>query len=241
MKDAVRKTVSVTSWRSGVRLLLAWLSLLATPLTVTAQPGGPALQPQPLGNGLFSIGSITLDRQRQRFSIPGGVLSVDGPLEYIAVTRNGPKAYESLLRLDSNAYEFNTASILVGLDATRARNSRYHFDPRPLSGESVSITVSWQQQGETVSRSAAELLTLDGQPVSGDPWRYTGSGFTPNNDYLAAMDGTLIGFVHDPASIIGHLAGLGLGDYGAVRRNAALLPPPGSGVTLTVTRGTGQQ
>ena len=33
---------------------------------------------------------------------------------------------------------------------------------------------------------------------------------------MAAHDGTLIGFVHDPASIIEHKIGLGIGDYGAV-------------------------
>ena len=48
------------------------------------------------------------------------------------------------------------------------------------------------------------------------------------------MDGTLVGFVHDPAAIIEHRIGLGLGDYGAITGNPGVLPPPGTTVVLTV-------
>ena len=52
---------------------------------------------------------------------------------------------------------------------------------------------------------------------------------------MAAQDGTLVGFIHDPASIIEHETGVGLNDYGAVGGNPDVVPPVGTPVTLTVS------
>jgi hypothetical protein len=53
--------------------------------------------------------------------------------------------------------------------------------------------------------------------------------------FVADATGTLIGFVHDPASIIEHRTGLGIGAYGSVQGNPEVLPPIGSAVELIVT------
>ena len=52
---------------------------------------------------------------------------------------------------------------------------------------------------------------------------YTGSKFSADGHCMAHYDGTLIGFVHDPASIIEHVEGLGLEDYSAETANSTLL------------------
>ena len=49
------------------------------------------------------------------------------------------------------------------------------------------------------------------------------------------MTGTLIGFVHDPNTIIESAMGLGIGAYGSVNGNTALLPPAGADVDLVIT------
>ena len=51
---------------------------------------------------------------------------------------------------------------------------------------------------------------------------------------MADRTGTLIGFIHDPASIIEVIDGLGIGAYGSIQGNPAL-PPVGSAVELVVT------
>ena len=53
--------------------------------------------------------------------------------------------------------------------------------------------------------------------------------------FRAQTSGTMIGFVHDPYSIIEHRAGAGIGDYGLITGNNKLLPPEGSEVLLSVS------
>jgi len=60
--------------------------------------------------------------------------------------------------------------------------------------------------------------------------------FSQNGGDFRARSGPVVGFVHDPASIIQHRTGLGLGAYGAVRFRPSAVPPPGTAIDLTVER-----
>jgi hypothetical protein len=203
-------------------------------LGAAAQPARPLVEK--VAEGQYRIGRIEVDQTAGRFTVPGKVLRREPPLEFLAVARQGPKGYESLLELDAGARELNVACIVIGLDAEAATLPRHHFDPRLVEGDPVAVRVVWEVDGETREVGAAELLEVgEGAPVA-DEWVYTGSRFTPDGRYLAEMDGTVIGFVHDGASIIEHRTGLGLGDYGAVRVREGLLPPPGTPVRVTVER-----
>jgi hypothetical protein len=53
--------------------------------------------------------------------------------------------------------------------------------------------------------------------------------------YLADSSGSLIGFVHDPMTVIEHQLGLGIGAYGSILGNTDILPPIGTRMTLIVT------
>ena len=95
--------------------------------------------------------------------------------------------------------------------------------------------MTWEDRnGHRVSLPAHRLLAVQGRPVTQGGWVYTGSAFTPDRRYLAQMDGTLVGMVHDPASIIEHRQGLALGAYGDLGANTAVAPPPGTRVELVV-------
>jgi hypothetical protein len=64
---------------------------------------------------------------------------------------------------------------------------------------------------------------------------YTGSvSSQPDGRFAADITGTLIGFVHSPNTIIDSVAGLGMGAYGSVTGNVALLPPVGTPIELIV-------
>ena len=52
--------------------------------------------------------------------------------------------------------------------------------------------------------------------------------------YLADSSGSLIGFVHDPMTVIEHQLGLGIGAYGSILGNTDILPPVGTRMTLIV-------
>jgi hypothetical protein len=199
-----------------------------------------------LGKDRYQIGTIVVDRKAGQFTVPGRILHIDdAPLEYIAVGRAGYKGYESLLELDAIGTEFNLACILLGLDNAAVRRPDFQFDRRPPEGPPVLLGLRWQADGKSVEVPMRDALTFlqrpaaEGTPAAGPPpddWVYTGS-FNTSEDgrYAADVVGTIVGFVHDPASIIEHRAGLGIGAYGSVQGNGQLLPPIGSPVELIVT------
>ncbi len=193
---------------------------------------------QELGEGRLQVGAIIIDTKAGSFAVEGRVLShelMDTAMEFIATTAGGMKSYESVLELDTTALDFNLACILIGLDESKAKRSRYHFDPEPVTGDEVAITVAFEKDGAARTLPVHRLLKGFGADVA-HQWIYTGSGFTPDGTYLAESVGTLIGFVHDPESILQHGAGVGLGDYGAVTLDADVLPAGETPVTVTVKR-----
>jgi len=189
-----------------------------------------------LGEGHYRIRHIEVDKRLKRFAVPGRILRDEPPLEFLAVTAGAFKGYEALVELDANAYEFNTACILIGLDPDNGKPPRVHFDPEPTQGDPVEIWISWDANGETIRLHAADLVRLGEKRLPRSDWAYTGSIVTPHGDYMAHLDGTLIGFVHDPASVIEHRAGFGIKQWGSVGPDRSLMPPVGTPLTLTVER-----
>ena len=184
----------------------------------------------------YRIGEIVVDKAGASFTVPGKVLVLEDPLEYLAVSLNGSKGYESLLELNTSPTEFNLACILIGLDDTKSIKPRYQFDERPAVGQAVTISISFEKDGETVEISGASAMTEGDETFSADEWVYIGSTMSADGQhFLADMSGTLIGFVHDPLSIIDHVSGGGIGAYGLMTGNEDILPPVGSPISLTVT------
>lgn len=189
-----------------------------------------------LGHQRFQIGEIIVDKSAKSFIVPGKILHLDEPLEYVAVSANGMKGYESLLELSVSAREFNLACILIGLDAKKSNKPRYQFDERKPEGQAVSINVSWKVDGETRRVSAANAMTTGDKEFDDDSWVYIGSTTSEDGlQFMAETGGTLIGFVHDPYSVIDHVNGGGIGDYGLLTGNDAVLPAEGSAITLSVS------
>ena len=81
---------------------------------------------------------------------------------------------------------------------------------------------------------AAALMAVGGEPAAG-PWIYLGSRTLGDGSYEAQQIGTVVGFVHDPASVLEHPTGLGIGNYGAVGANPDLTPPVDTTLVLTVS------
>lgn len=203
-------------------------------------------------SGMQQLGAIKVDRASRRLTVPGRFLLPepqtdpaappapgDDLLEYLAVKRDGFKAYEALIELDTTAAEFNLACILIGFDADRATLPEHHFDPQPLAGDTARIWVEWEQDGKTQRVPPARLILVEGEPVTDDDWVYTGSTFIGPGQYLAEHTGALIGFVHDADSIIEHRRGIGLDSPHPPRANLELLPPMGTPVrVILINQGT---
>lgn len=210
--------------------------------TVSAQaPAGsaPGAAPamQALGRDRYRIGSILVDKKARRLTITGRILGSDRPLEYLAVARGGYKSYESLLELDTTGSEFNLACILLGLDASLTKRPQYQFSKDALTGQRVALEFSWKAGSKRVKATGLQMLLTDAQRdvEKRDDWVYVGSNMQTDNTFGADMSGALVGFVHDPTSVIEHSIGLGIGAYGSVAGNKALLPPNNTAIELTMT------
>jgi hypothetical protein len=189
---------------------------------------GPGLPPvEKIAEGVYRIGAMILHKTERRFSVPGLIHRIEPPLEFLVIAKGGHKAYESMIEVDADAYLFNFGCILIGLEPVAGSQPDFHFDERPVQGPQVRLTVSWETETGSKEFAADQMLSKYGEPVDSAAWIYTGSTFADNGAYMAAQDGTLVGFIHDP--------GVGLNDYGAVGGNPDVVPPVGTPVTLTVS------
>ena len=205
----------------------------------------PKIEPpklEKLGDERYRIGTIVLDRKRRTFTAPGRVLHLDdAPLEYVAVARDGYKGYESVLELDSTASEFNLACILIGLDGESATKPKFQFDNQPVDGPRVALELRWKLDGKPAERIAVHEALVEmgpdgSQRAVSDDWVYIASYLEPNSSRFGADTmGTVIGFVHDPASVVEHRTGLGIGAYGSVQVRKDRLPPIGTPVELILS------
>lgn len=215
---------------------MLFLSCLLAQVAFAQEDAGPKMGAiVDLGDQRFQIGEIIIDRNAQEFSVPGKILHLGDALEYLAVSTGGMKDYESLLELTTSPRDFNLACILIGFDDTDTVKPRYQFDELKVEGPPVVMTLSWQEEGETRSVSAANAMMAGDETFDDDGWVYIGSLTSEDGkQFLAERGGTLIGFVHDPYSIIDHKTGGGIGAYGLIVGNKTLLPAEGTAIRLTV-------
>jgi hypothetical protein len=201
---------------------------------------GPLPAPSPaerIGRDLVRIGTILVDTAKKEFSVGGFVNDVQ-VLEFLANTKGGWKAYESALELDTNAVNFNVACLLIGLDNTGAVASRYQFDPEPPQGHPVELFVEWEEGGKPRRVRAEQLVynRVTKQTLAEGPWVYTGSVFrqvNQANQYLAEVEGVLVGFMHTPASIVDSAQRI-TGEWGDSGINPELNLRPATQVKLIV-------
>lgn len=189
-----------------------------------------------LGKGRFRIGKITVDSIKREVLAPGRVNMREGAIEFIASIKGGFKLYESLLEIDANAYEFNLALILIGLDQKKGKASKYHFDPNPPEGDPIEIWLEWTE-GDKKKMIRAEDTVINSSlkiTMPHSPWVYTGSTILEDGTFMAQMDGVIIGYVHDPAAIIDSASNFGLTEYGMLVVNKDIVPPVGTNVQLRV-------
>lgn len=222
--------------------VLLWLvPALAIAQNTGTQKPAEAQTPRPpaverIGPNQLRVGAIQVDTTLHEISVGGTVNPDVRALEFIANARAGLRAYETALTLDTDGITFNTALLLIGLDRTRSKNApTAHFDRAIPVGDTVEISI--ECPGKECQRFPAERFMYDAEAkaaLSNGSWVYTGSSFLSDGRYHAQVDGSLIGFVHDPASIIEYSAGAGLNRYGSIVMNPSLGLRPGTAIVLKV-------
>lgn len=221
---------------SSIALVLT-CSLAVAGATLVVQSPSPrtAAGVEQLGPGLFRIGTIRVDTGRHEVTVTGQANDAQ-ILEFVANTRGGFKAYESALTLDTDGVSLNAALLLIGLDPAHARVPTRHFDPIPPKGDPLEIWVAWNPLAGPKRVRIEELLfdKRTNRTVPEGPWVYTGSTIVGPGQYLADMDGVLIGFVHSPAPVIENPRIGAVDAYGDIIRNPSLDMPGGMNVTVTI-------
>ena len=223
--------------RDGLMAALVWLAATGVTVVQAQAPAPPVGELKPLGQDRYQIGRIVIDKRAGVFTVPGRVHVVGKPLEYLATSPAGMKAYESLLELDTTGSEFNLACILIGLERDPNQVPWQQMrQVQQLAGQKINLSIAWSEGGKRRQVSAAEaLLNADsGVKPESVEWVYSGAPASEVQGRFVADDtGTLIGFVHDVNSIIESRAGIGIGAYGSVRGHP-MLPPIGSAIELIV-------
>jgi hypothetical protein len=228
---------------SPAQAILVSLSLalgLGQMQAVLAQESpAPAANPKmvSLGGERYQIGAIVVDRKARRFALPARVHVLNKPLEYLLTTKGGMKEYETLLETDVTGTEFNLACILLGLERDPTLEPYMQFSQKRVAGPRVEVTITRKDGDRAATMNAGEVLfDTDAKPGEPVEWVYVGSQkHWQDGRFAADVTGTLIGFVHDPNTIVESALGLGIGAYGSVNGDAERLPPVGSDVELAVS------
>jgi hypothetical protein len=195
------------------------------PDTSSPRPAKPATI-EKLGANTYNVGRMLVDTAKREVTIPGTANSVV-TLEFVANTNGGSKAYESAITLDTNAISFNAAMLLIGLDPSRSRAAMMQFDKTPPAGDPVEIYVEWESNRRTRRIRVEELLydSRTKKTLKEGPWVYTGSTFVETGNgrqFLAELDGVLIGFMHGPQAIIDNPRNDAVDGFGSVVLNPTL-------------------
>jgi hypothetical protein len=212
--------------------------MLGSPVSRAQKPAPtpPVREVKALGQERYQVGRIIVDKRAGSFTVPGRVHALGKPLEYLATSPGGMKAYETLFELDATGSEFNLACILIGLERDPKHIEMRRSAPGPLVGPRVAIYVSWSDGGKPRKVTAAEavLNTDSGVKPESVEWVYAGAPATDSRGLFPAdVTGTLVGFKPDENSVIESAVGIGIGAYGSVRGHA-MLPPTGTAIEMIV-------
>jgi hypothetical protein len=183
-------------------------------LHVHAQTNAPLV---PLGENVFQMGTVVLDKSAHSISFPAEVCLNSGLAEYLLVTTNG-KAYESLLATSAQPYHIHLAMLLIGAKGTADTpalrdlpSAPFHVNrpagdtnppPPAITGDPFTITLAFTNAGRAQSLSGANCffnLSTKTNAAPG-PWTYNGSRVA-RGTFLAQREGSIVALIDDPDAL----------------------------------------
>lgn len=151
--------------------------------------------------GVFQLGDIKLNSQDKTLSFPAVANMKQGPIEYLLVGVQG-KIHESVLRTTVEPYHIHLGMLLLNAKGL-PKDYVLETYAKPLPGDPISITVSWQENGQT-RQVAGEELILDraakGAMAKGE-WTYTGSRVF-DGMFLAQRDRSIVAVIGDIDALV---------------------------------------
>jgi hypothetical protein len=187
------------------------LASIALALASTAEDAPPPAKPivRQVSPGIYEVGKVRLDQKALSISFPGKLNMKRGLLEYLLVNPKG-SVHESLLVTDVGANDIHVAMLLLGAKggaitavAPPAQLDARYFRTAPkLTGDTVFITVKWQEKDvEKTGPVERWLFDAARKPIEHGPWIYNGSMVYEGN-FLAQTEGNLVAMVTSPTALI---------------------------------------
>jgi hypothetical protein len=184
-------------------LVTALLFLAVGIASLTAQTPSATLPAPPavkqIAPGVFQVGGIRLDKNKQTLTFPAHFHICEGIIEYLLVTTAG-KLHETMLRTEVQPQHLQVAMLLLGAKAVPADQlQRLLDDPKlPIPGEPVDLQLLWKV-GEKERTVRIEDLVLDKKakgPMAKGPFHFTGSRLFEGT-FIAQRDGSIISLITD--------------------------------------------
>lgn len=209
----LRIAVSAVALTSGIVLNgTICVAQSTNPPPVAASP--PSVIPSGLAlkmvsPGVFELGKVRLEKKQRTVSFPAFLNMNQGPLEYLLVTSYGKK-HESLLSTEVEPLQIHVAMLLLGIKAsdtnqlsTAPPSQIKSPSEKVISGDPVSVEISWMVLGKEVRFPARELLiNLENKGTTEKaPWVYNGSSVW-DGKFLAQRDGSIVSLVNDLTALV---------------------------------------
>lgn len=177
---------------------------------------------------LLRVGTVQVDAESRLVVVTGYVNQVEGAIELLACGPGG-KVHESVLVLEVNPVDLQTALLLVGLQAGPPMPELGQGPPR---GDRLDIWVQWPTATGLKVRPLQDLAYewRRGRALTSDGWVFTGSLFVEGK-FKALAEESLIASYWDPWAIVNVQSELGADDE-ALSVNRAVVPPLHTPVTL---------
>ena len=203
--------------RIAIAIFAAAVSFV-NPAALRAQPPPEFSAPKEIAPGIFTVGSVKLDKNTSTVTFPAKVQMNEGLLEYLLVTPQGP-VHETLLTSEASPQDVHMAMLLLGAkgmvmkgEALPGRIDAAALAKAPkLTGDRIFLGVKWTDKGgkertSPIERWLVRKIFTPKKPVKivnaeDGPWLYTGSYFYENK-FIAQMDGAFAAMVTYPGALI---------------------------------------
>ena len=180
---------------------------------------------------------IDVDAKARTVRVECEVVAADYPLEFLAVV-TGTNEYEAVVRSDVKPSDLHLALLLIGLTP----GSPVHYSEAtkawlPPTGPPVDVWFEYQKDGQQQRVPAYRWMRDIHTKAAAKPftWCFTGSR-TFDGVYAANQTGSLVGVINNENSVLDVPALRGRAIEGRdFERNAELLPPPGTAVTMVLS------
>lgn len=180
----------------------------------------------------FQVGRVILNKTEKTVSFPAVVNMNQGLVEYFCVGVQG-KVHESVLRTEVEPFHVHVAMLLLGAKGAPPQELQEDYR-KPVPGEPITLTVSWEEEGKKEVRRAEELV-WDGanqRAMSRGPWTYSGSRVF-DGTFLAQRDRSFVAIIGDIDALVNNPRPRRELD-GNWTVNTNTCPPVGTPVTLTL-------